>query len=864
MSAFKPQYRLEVRAPLSVDPTETAVLTPSAPYSGAGAVHSDNFRITTMESLAGWQPYMGTMRGRRGRIDLKERKIDAGNLAVDLIDHQVTGNLNRWWTAFFGDAKGNPRGKLKVIIDESLDNGVTWNRFWTGRLQKTQNRGKTVITLNLRDEIESLKMKTFTGAPHSSITYAGIPTMLPIGVQNSGFGLIGVSQVLTGSTGNVSTIAASAQLTASMRKITFDKTSQNRKDNIATKSLYESVAPNFTTNKDGPVPMSVPNFTGTCRARIKHLSGANVGLIGVYKVGQLDGIGFSFNAPGIGQVGKKAIGSFAIATLDAGTPGFLALPAVGVNVEVTLFGDQPISDKAPLFINDVDPATFLTDLCAGKFGYFYTAVDLLPGGKAIGDPRKTVALNSLAALVGTRPVQRYIIKERTTLIDYVETNILKQNNWAWYLDKNGAITVVDLNLPATLAGLVTITDSDVVLGDYNWNHDTDDVITRVEFDRYQDVGLAADSLVPQNAFLPDIPLAGIEEHDFPLYVINIGSLDFGDGIEQIDANGFRSMDGEQLGNQPRFQYNEGKLVQLAQALRRPYGWGLVTIALPCGRTSNVASLTPGALCLLQVSFVPDPTSNRRGGIRLVRVVEMSEDAANVNVTFCDMGLNTFASVPTLGAPSADATNPYGGVQIAVTLNAAGQPAEVAYAVVPLAGAQPADNDPLWTTVHDGSSWLTGLLGIIITSQTVTIGNLAPNRRVWIRARTITIDRNEPQLPSAWVVATSINTSALPAPSAPAATLVGGKSARITWTVGDGGLFTDVMLSTPVGDPPTVVGQALPTGNYWDLSDLDPLTTYRVTLRHRYGPFVSAIVTVDFTTGSTSTTAPNIISIQVVR
>src|SRR5437762_370091 len=184
MSTYNPAYRLTVYAPRSVDFSETTVLTPAP-----GATHSDPFKVTTLPNLSGWKPYLDVPRGRTSRINVLERSSDVGTMSFGLIDKALTPGMNatRWVTAFLGDANGDPRlGGLKCVVEESLDGGATWAAWFTGHVKGLALDGRARYQLTVRDLFYDLgRLPLFETPPHSSITYAARPLLLPIGASAS-------------------------------------------------------------------------------------------------------------------------------------------------------------------------------------------------------------------------------------------------------------------------------------------------------------------------------------------------------------------------------------------------------------------------------------------------------------------------------------------------------------------------------------------------------------------------------------------------------------------------------------------------------------------------------------------------------
>lgn len=952
------------------------------------------------ETPTTWKPYLGPLRGRRGRIDLDGRSLDVGALTLTLADKRVpdpaTGlsNLKRWWAAFFGDVKGKPRGKLKCIVEESLDGGATFSTFATARIVGSNTDRKASVSLTIHDEAEDLKMDAFIGPPHPSISYAAMPTLLPLGVVGSDYGTLPQSPPITGTITSY-TVQGLPYQSGVIAVVGLGADQITRPDNLLTKGLVDSIAPNDVIG--GRIPgtnygwaASLPNFSGVCRARIKHTSGALNGQTGDYYVGAL------MQAP-FGSPQHYRAGGFAIKALDTVEKNYLALPANGVTVEVRLFIDFTISKDRPLLIDDVDPIALLQDLCDGKFGYLWRAGETSkPSDKSFGDPKRVVPTNGMrypvtAAMLsqsgltaftaanvvdgkhdtnawhtdsavsgawlkadlgtakaitflrvfqslssgaykgiydveysdndsswtkayvgltfksaaggdvhegwneagwgnagahrywrllltntpgsgpwlnelelfegpaGTRPKFRGLIKSREHLIDWVEETLLVQYHLTLYLDKSGRINVVDLRLPNTLSGIPTLVDDDTVAGgEFNWEHDATAAVTRMEFTRYFDrVTLAAD-LLSNSELYPELPGGGlIEEFGHPLVVLDIGSSDFGDEPMEVDAVGFRAMAGETVENISRLQYMEDKLIELGAHMRRPFGYGLTTINIACRRTATVNGLAQGSLVLLAVSQVPDPASYQRGGTRLCRVLEISEDGPVANIELVDLAVNVVSQAPSLAQPAVVSGSAYTATQAALTLNASSQPAEVAIAVTPTSvGTAPAnDNDRAWVTV-----------GVFRTAQTIAVDGLAPGFRVWWRCRTLPDHVAEPQVPSPWALAGGngrADTTALPSVSSLTATGVTQKAALLGWTNSANDLQIYITLATPAGVPGRGVGILPLASTQYQLNNLLASTSYRAGVGYRLGQYRGPETTVDFTTSGTPPTAPAVAGFSIM-
>src|SRR5690349_12116488 len=103
MAESRVVHRLTIYAPRSVDPTEATVLTPRP-----GSVHADAFKVASAQGIAGFQPYLETNpQGRDSQLDPLNKRLDIGRRVWRLLDKRTgTSNLERWLTAFIGDASG--------------------------------------------------------------------------------------------------------------------------------------------------------------------------------------------------------------------------------------------------------------------------------------------------------------------------------------------------------------------------------------------------------------------------------------------------------------------------------------------------------------------------------------------------------------------------------------------------------------------------------------------------------------------------------------------------------------------------------------------------------------------------------------
>jgi hypothetical protein len=837
VTTFIPGYRLTMYAPRSVDPTETTVLVPAA-----GAPHSDPFQITTLPSLAGYKPYLASVpTNRRGRIDPLSKKVDVGQIVVSMMDPTVvgtTGQLSRWLTSFFGDASGRPRWMgLKVLISETLDGGATWDvsglPFWTGRVRLLKEMTKNQFDCTIWDLRTDLKMMFAVGQPHVNVQgYAGLLSLMPLGVQVA-WGTLVPPLPFTGQVANLGPTTGIS--------LALDSASRTRLDNIVTQEFIASVLPgNLQYDFDSYyTPQAVAaHYGGTGRVRIKWTSGANNGLTGVYRVGWL-GMG-----PRDGNT--YMVGYIQVAPLaDPTAPGYLTLGALNDTFQWLAYWREnvPVGVDNPLFINDRHPALLMQDVAAGYFGYLYQFGEKRPAGKNLGDPKRSVPVSAgpfgtLVADTSFPPV-RFIITKQVMAGDFIEQQLGQSSELGYFLDPSGTLVPIDLRRPSTLPS-ATLTDADVIAGRaFDWNQDQSTAVQRVDAKYYKDVKVRlTDFLKRGGGPIPSAQSALVQTIPMGLTVFDVGVSDLAvDKVVSIDAQGYRSMDGESLQNVRRDDYIPRALEEMIRSLTQPYGSGAITCTLPCRRTTVPTAAKPGDLLNVVVSWLPDPYTLVRGGARVMRVLEKTEQQLEAHLVLLDLGNSNPSTAPTIGNPVQEAGNTSHGVTSLVTLFGT-LPVELHVAVTPTTQATaPPVNDATWRFYQ-----------LVTASGTVAIHPLPAGMRIWVRGRSLPSAYDLVQQPSAWVVTTSVDLTALAAPTGLTITNIGSTIAVANWTVGDATLRIEIRLSQPNGQPYVPVATLLPGSNTYRLYPLDFATTIGIQVLHTDGAGgYSAALSTTFTT-----------------
>lgn len=751
MAAFAPVYKLVIYAPRREDPTEATVLTPIG-----GAVHSDPFQVATKRGISGFKGYLGLPRGRRGKIDFLSRKVDIGELTLPLLDKRTTAggtNLERWVSAFIGDAKGRNRlPGCKAVVWESLDGGSSWSAFFTGRVVQYPVKDALWYELTIRDMAMDLDIDVFTGLPHASVTYAAMAPLLPNGavLQYANFS---TSAELEG------TVKSQGSATAGLRIVELT--------NVRASTGVENYVTRRVWDADHVPPIPSPNYGSqvhpTATVRLTRLDTMATGVFRLRFMGgriDLDDIGTVVQAADdpdrryfdrVDHGRHWRVSKVGVEQLGALEPGYMAMPPNGTAVKIHVLDDSAPKENSPLLISDVHPAQFMADLLDGYFGRLNT-----DGTPRLPVVRDTAAFATLIADT-TFPPLRLVVTEGAKLNEVLESTLCKGFGLAYRAGPDGKIVPIDLRLPSTAPSVPTITRADLIAGKHpGWSPDREGSVTRVEITHYLDDPVDAGAAKASEDEYPDIPAGRVTSRTALYIPVDLqAEADLGEKAYEIDAKGYRSGRGEITEMQDRLTWLRRHLDRVSAQVRGPFGYGPVTIPLVCRRTSNTDGCYPGHLRYVDVDELPNPAANRRGGARLARCLERYEEGVAVTLTFLDMGPGTVAVVPSIATPTQNAQQPAAAVDLAVSTNASQEPVEVDIALTTTAvGTRPAATSSAWTPALRA-----------YFSATYTIGALPPNVRVWVRARTTALEGAQWKLPSAWVFPAStgyVDTGTVPA------------------------------------------------------------------------------------------------------
>lgn len=835
MASFAPVYRLTIFRPRSRnDAAESLVLVPAA-----GAPHADPFRVATSSGMAGFLPYLDMPTGRKGRIDPVTKKLDVGSFSFKVMNRAIApgDNAARWVSAYTGDAAGRTTlTGCRTLVEESLDGGGSFAAYVTGRVSRVTGESRLWTTIQVRELNDDLRAEAFVGDPHGAATsYAFRPRYLPTGLPQS-YGEAPTSVPFQGRVQSAPGIPSPAD----RRWLTIDGDPYGA-------AMPARVLLRAARDAIGDTPDRIAQH----RLVVTRLDTQATGEYLCVDV---------HTEVALMRPGPPVVLAAVARELPTTDPAYMAFPPIGTAVRWYLRPRQARASSAlPVLVSDVHPLVFWQHLLDGYFGE----------RKADGSPLAPIPYDAAAfaamAADPSIPLMRGIFEQPQSLNDVIERVICMPNHLAYRMDGLGRVVPVDLRLTSSRVIAAAITDADLVstAAGEGWEQDGTDAVTRIVATSYLDeVASVTDAGAGQ---LPDAPLTRLTSTAESRVYLN-GSDRAGDLVTRsvtLDARGLRRLPGERMTGQDRRAWIVSHLDRIAAELDGPFGLGSSSVRLRCRRTPNTA-VVPGQWVTVTASTIPDPATNRLGGTRLMLVVERSERGVGVELDLLDAGANSVAVAPSLAAPAQNAQRPKHAVDIPVTLNALGEPAEVWVCITDTAvGVRPADTDARWTRVRRVDS-----------SSTTTAEYLGSGRRVWPRARTVPLSTTAPRLASAWAYpagAGYVDTQAMVAPSGLVASGVARYSADLAWTAGESTYDVEVLVH--VGATPPAAWtlaervQLLPAGTTrYPAGGLDgPGVAHVIAVRHidPHGG-LSAVASVSLTTGTVAAVAPMPLGLRIVK
>lgn len=793
---YEPRFELTIYGPDGVTP-----LTPRP-----GSAHSDPFVVTTRDGEIGAKPYLEWPSGRAASIDPFTKKRTIGTLRLRILDKRVgTDNLERWVTAFLGDAKGANQLAGALARVRAWDPDLAdWTPWWRGRVTADQLSGALHYDLTISDRSADLDVEVFAGPVSDTVaSYARQAQLLPLGLLQP-YG-------------------------------EFPRTTRVR----------ASVKDHFLSGEGFVLTVDQKNGDGRRLVVTEMLRAIDAvhGRLGLKLTPIGGGVATHWFTRVLPRDGSRVQELLAYQRQGASTP----LPAIATAFDCEVYAlNEPASEAVPIIIGDVHPVTHLRRLAEGHFGRL----------EDDGTPRSSVPVGaSFAALEADQSFGRYRcqITKKTTLALAFE-DVCRQFGLAYDLTPEGTLELYDLRRKSTVSIAATLTEADRVLeaGPPRWSHNAraaKPVLVASYFaERY-----VTDEEVPEPPNViwgrngpANVPASRVVAQEIVAQIL-VDQAAIATGVsvkdERIVATGYRFAAAkvktthvgpepdspELLSGRPRNLYLQQQLGELLADLQAPYSRGETHIDVVCRLASaNVKAVVPGRYAILDFDVVPDPATNRRGGPRLALCLSREHDGLQVKLRFLDVGESGVALPPMIGSPALVPDDP-NAMDVDVTPTPH-DPArvDVAYTATTQL-VPPPDIDPAWRRA-----------ALVEAAGTLRISQGPSGRRAWVRAR------SEPRgerlrIPSDWMLPAGTKYVDLAAIAPPSGLSVDTPSADLTaleWTNGDAAYPIEVLLT--VGAAPASWGvehrvALLDAGSVkCPLGLMTPLVageTYTVAVRH---------------------------------
>ncbi|HEX2093313.1 MAG TPA: hypothetical protein VHG28_12975 [Longimicrobiaceae bacterium] len=400
-----------------------------------------------------------------------------------------------------------------------------------------------------------------------------------------------------------------------------------------------------------------------------------------------------------------------LASIDA------TLPANGSRVEVIVAYNGPPSEDYPLHLEGMTAGELLKELYDGVYSVEPEDLDTTDGEPPL--PPLKVRYDAAAVLALDTPVRARITEPVDDLREWVQEHVYKPLGAAPALDPHGRVSPIRYALPPVDRELTTLDDAVTAAG-AGWEHAGSDAVNHVIVRYKRDFRIPLDDDPAGERSTGD----GLSQVEATLERIHAPSVEaLGDKSLELEMELFRAVGGVEgeaiTGNVDSETAFALAMARADQALDR-FVYGAQQVRARCRRPAT-AHLRVGDWVFVNLSWLPDYRTGRRGGARLAQIIAVKDlDPAWRELTLVDAGPANQAHplFPTLGTPAATGD---GVVEVPVTSIPVGGEARVEYAV---ADAVPAPGAGIWLPLERTP-----------IPATLETPPLPSGARVWIRART---------------------------------------------------------------------------------------------------------------------------------
>jgi hypothetical protein len=834
--------------------TGSSVLTPAA-----NAPHSEPFKITTLPSgsVVGYASYMRVPKGSRGALDPRMGSSTIGQYNIEILDTRTgTTNENRWVTAFLGDSNNNLTiiGK-KAVIEETVDNGITWTPFFVGRINDISLTSTLSYTMTLGDSLELMKQKIFASEP--VVNYISYKSLIPTGYIRDVSTLDDTSTLSVANGLDVETVVVDS----TQRLLILTKRSVNRADNNWTGG-------NLSQGADS---LYVSTVAGSPPYRALVLNNGNYY---VYAVNWLrTPAGAQTNAS------TQKIEMISIGELPKADPSWGSITAVGANDKPKIWVYRLIGDSdkvAEFFLNET-PYNILRDVLLGKF-FNQSATTITSGG---ADYYFAMANNipfneaSIASVESAYPIGKvlYRVHEPLSAADFIEKHICQPYSLAYTFipetingSINSSFNLFSTTQPSSSVGFVTLDSSNInTISDKQWKTNEPLLFVKGKYyvenirgGRYAVQKPSTDSLANSTDVLQTLEntliYGNLNEVNDPSY--KILDIDFS-SIRGVNSDITTFNNVGLIENTIASEWARSKALKLASNIYNRFKAGNPEVIISCIRNATTNGIDVGDFVLVNSTVLPNQALHQRGGTRIYQVTDRNIDGININFGLFDSGINSTMNTPSFGAFVSASTNAVSS-SITTTDNAN---VEIEYAVVTQGASIPSAGSTGWL--------LSNALHISSSTKPILLPNLPEGRTVYLRARSFAPDNTSLKLPSQYAYTSAYTLNGIAAPTNVIVSNINARSARINWTNTNSLYLTEVLLASPSGTPNTSIIQLPASSSTYTLLGLneDTSTSHTVGVRYidNYGGF-SSIASASFVaTGSaTQLDAPAALTLYIKR